>query len=236
MWTDQGDDWMVMKRKMKKTKKVEMFGKRSRFAKKRHAKRSQEEECDVECQAAELALEECDDACWEAWYNEILDEAWDADWTGDDDSWDDWQVDGEIEEADRPSGDCATDYEGFFYSSYNVDCNNAWVDWDNWCMFGDLTETSVADCEDSNNAFWDAQNWEENFLHMRKKANTKRAMKKAGKKNVKMSKRRADELTPDAPSEECMTVEAYEYYSDNVECNTQWKEWDYYCWSGEWLL
>lgn len=71
---------------------------------------------------------------------------------------------------------------------------------------------------------------------MRKKANTKRAMKRAGKKNVKMSKRREeDDWTPSAPTEECMTVEAYEYYSDNEECNTQWEEWDYYCWSGEWL-
>jgi hypothetical protein len=72
---------------------------------------------------------------------------------------------------------------------------------------------------------------------MRKNANTKRAMKKAGKKNVKMSKRHNDdeEWTPDAPSDECMTVEAYEYYSEDEECNTQWEEWDYYCWSGEWL-
>jgi hypothetical protein len=65
---------MVMKRKMKKTKKVEMFGKRSRFAKKRHAKRSQEEECDEECEAFWADIEECDDACWEDYWNSWTDE------------------------------------------------------------------------------------------------------------------------------------------------------------------
>jgi len=38
------------------------------------------------------------------------------------------------------------------------------------------------------------------------------------------------ELAAPRPTEECLTVEAYNYWSKDEECNDMWEAWDNYCW------
>ena len=55
-------------------------------------------------------------------------------------------------EAASPSSDCLKDYDAFYYESTDLDCNDEWRAWDDWCIYN--WNAYDQECNAVNEEFW----------------------------------------------------------------------------------
>jgi len=111
-------------------------------------------------------------------------------------------------EAAYPSEECR--YRDAWYYKGTSACNKEWWDFNTLCIENDWNDL----CDDA----------EEEFFNV---LMGKRAIKDS-KKNLRLQSKRGSE---DPPADECFTIDAYNYLSDDADCNEAWYDWDAHCYA-----